>query len=534
MTDFDPSQVLECERERLANSGLIQPHGALLFIDKASGTFRYVSANAEAWLGEPPEALLGRDGRDWLERNLPELVDLPTIVGKPLPLSGALDLGGGLLDVLISPNGAGWLLEFEPGHPGAEEPEPGAKELGGDNPGSHQPGAAGQGANDLSAEKTGADDPSAYPRLTMEPPADATQLQRLEQRLVAAVSDLTGYDRVMLYQFHPDWSGEVLAEAVRSATGTYLGLRFPASDSPASARGLYAQTPDRHIPDGAADPVPLVSRQGDGTLLDLTWSELRSVSPVHAQYLRNMRVRSSFSVSLMLEGKLWGLVACHHPEPRTIPLPVRLRCQQLASEFMTALHGFRKTAQRGIYAALTGCLGPIKASVSQGASLPEAISRAFPTLAQLLGAPSGALFIDQHLTQFGAPQDPGALETLHHWWLRHQGETVAAVDQLPEDLSQALGTREDRPHGVLAIGLRARTLGNALVSLYLLRPEEAREIAWAGNPEKPLEATPDGQRLSPRNSFDKWVEVRHGYSRAWDEDSLFAARQLREQLMTWI
>ena len=90
MSDFDPSQVLECERERLANSGLIQPHGALLFIDKASGTFRYVSANAEAWLGEPPEALLGRDGRDWLERNLPELVDLPTIVGKPLPLSGAL------------------------------------------------------------------------------------------------------------------------------------------------------------------------------------------------------------------------------------------------------------------------------------------------------------------------------------------------------------------------------------------------------------------------------------------------------------
>ena len=502
MTDFDPSQVLECERERLANSGLIQPGGALLFIDKASGTFRYVSANAEAWLGEPPEALLGRDGRDWLEQNLPDLMNLPTIVGKPLPLSGALDLGGGLLDVLISPNGAGWLLEFEPSQPGVEEP----------------------GANDW----------GAHPRLSQEPPADTAQLQGVEQRLVAAVSDLTGYDRVMLYQFHPDWSGEVLAETVRSATGTYLGLRFPASDIPAIARGLYAQTPYRHIPDAAADPIPLVSHQGDGTQLDLTWSELRSVSPVHAQYLRNMRVRSSFSVSLMLEGKLWGLVACHHPDPRTIPLLVRLRCQELAGEFMTALHGFRKTAQRGIHAALTGCLGPIKASVSQGASLAEAISRAFPILGQLFGAPSGALFIDQHLTAFGAPQEAGALETLHHWWLRHQGAPVAALDLLPESLSQALGTREERPHGVLAIVLRARTLGDVLVSLYLLRPEEAREIAWAGNPEKPLEATPDGQRLSPRNSFDKWVEVRHGYSRAWDEDSLFAARQLREQLMTWI
>ena len=499
MTDFHPSQVLECEQERLANSGLIQPGGALLFIDKASETFRYVSANAETLLGEPPEGLLGRDGRDWLEQNLPELVDLPTIVGKPLPLSGALDLGGGLLDVLISPNGAGWLLEFEPSKPGA------------DAPGTQRPLSPSQ-----------------------EPPADASQLHGLQQRLVQAVSDLTGYDRVMLYQFHPDWSGEVLAEAARSATGTYLGLRFPASDIPAIARGLYAQTPYRHIPDAAAEPVPLLSPQGDGTRLDLTWSELRSVSPVHAQYLHNMGVRSSFSVSLMLEGKLWGLVACHHPEPRSIPLQDRLGCKELASAFMTALHGYRKTAQRGIHAALTGCLGPIKASVSQGASLPEAIDREFPTLARLFGAPSGALFIDQHLTQFGADQAPGALETLHHWWLRQQSEPVAALDHLPEDLCQALGAGEDRPQGVMAIGLRARSLGDALVSLYLLRPEEAREIAWAGNPEKPLEATPDGQRLSPRNSFDKWVEVRHGYSRAWDEDSLFAARQLREQLMAWI
>jgi len=497
MTDFDASQVLECERERLANSGLIQPYGALLFIDKASGTFRYASANLASLLGEAPESLLGQDGLDWVEQNLPELVELPAIAGKRVHLPQALDPGSGLVDVLISSNGAGWLLEFEPSLPGRA-------------------------------------DPGVHRLPSLEPLSDAAKLRQLQQSLVEAVSHLTGYDRVMLYQFHPDWSGEVLAETVRLSPGTYLGLRFPASDIPAIARGLYAQTPYRFIPDAAAAPVPLLSAHGDGTQLDLTWSELRSVSPVHAQYLHNMRVRSSFSVSLMVDGKLWGLVACHHPESRTIAPQDRLRCKELAAEFVTALHGFRKTAQREIFAVLSDCLGPIKTRVSQGASLPEAIGAEFPTLARLFGAPSGALFVDQELTQFGAPQEPGALETLHHWWLRHQTEAVAALDHLPEGLSQLLGYQADRPHGVLAISLPAQTLDDALVSLYLLRPEEAREIAWAGNPEKPLEATPDGQRLSPRHSFDKWVEIRHGYSRPWGEGSLFAAQQLREQLLPWL
>ena len=493
MTDFDPSQVLECERERLANSGLIQSYGVLLFIDKHSGAFRYVSANGASLLGEDQQALLGQDGRDWLEQYLPDLTDLPNSAGQRLHLIGALDLGCGELDVLISPNSAGWLLEFEPT-------------------------VADEG------------DPRAHRLLAVQPPIDSAKLEQLQHSLVDVVSAVTGYDRVMLYQFHPDWSGEVLAETVRTSKGAYLGLRFPAADIPAIARGLYAQTPYRHIPDAAAAPIALLSLTGDGAALDLTWSDLRSVSTVHAQYLHNMNVRSSFSVSILVEGKLWGLIACHHPEPRTISLQSRLRCKELATEFVESLQTVRKTAQRAIYEALTACLAPMKANVAQGMALPAAIACEFPTLARLFGAPSGALFSDNALTLFGEPQDPGPVQTLHQWCLRNQGEPVFALDHLPAPIGQA----DTKVHGVLSVSWRARRLDNALIQLYLLRPEEAGEIAWAGNPDKPLESTPDGQRLSPRHSFEKWVEVRHGYSRAWDEDSLFAATQLREQLLAWL
>ena len=141
----------------------------------------------------------------------------------------------------------------------------------------------------------------------------------------------------MLYEFKADWSGEVLAERVTRSKGTYLGLRFPASDIPAVARALYAQTPYRHIPDVAGEPIAVLGAGGPGTSLDLTWSDLRSVSPVHREYLHNMQVAASFSVSVIVDGKLWGLVACHNPEPLRVPLATRMRCQELVAQFVAVL-----------------------------------------------------------------------------------------------------------------------------------------------------------------------------------------------------
>jgi light-regulated signal transduction histidine kinase (bacteriophytochrome) len=163
MSEIQQAQLDACERERLANSGLIQPQGALLFIDKKSGLIRYASANSEQWLGAEPSELLEQDGRQWLDDNLPELEALPRNAGKRVHLSNALDLGCGELDLVISPNSAGWLLEFEPVIEAAEDPE-------------------------------------RYRLQRPTAPIDAAKLEQLQQALVDSIRALTGYERVMLYR----------------------------------------------------------------------------------------------------------------------------------------------------------------------------------------------------------------------------------------------------------------------------------------------------------------------------------------------
>ncbi|MBK1616937.1 hypothetical protein CKO42_00435 [Lamprobacter modestohalophilus] len=514
-------QILDCENEPLANSGLIQAGGALLFMDKGSRQFRYVSANAESLLGEPAAELLGQDADDWLAGVLPDVGTLPTAAGQRLQFTAAVDLGAGDLDVLITATAAGWLLELEPSVPA-----------------------------DLSDPADPADpaDSSAQPP-SLAPLTDALtteQLHHVQQQLVDAIRRLIGYERVMLYRFHPDWTGEVIAESAAARAKTYLGLRFPASDIPAIARALYAQTPYRHVPDTHAAPVPILSRSGEATDLDLTWSDLRSVSPVHLQYLENMEVKSSFSVSIMVEGRLWGLIACHHPQAKTIPLARREDCRALVAAYLERFRLYQRSVQQEIHEDLARSLEQLRAALGAGTPIAAAFAEHFEPLAQRFSASGGALWINRDLTLLGDlaastdrtdsadstdSTDSAELSLLHQWCLREQAEAITSFDHLPDALLSQLPDQPRAFSGFLSIGMRALQHGNALLQLYLLRPEEVSEIAWAGDPEKPLAATPDGLRLSPRDSFDKWVEVRRGFSKPWSEADRFAAEQLRERLM---
>lgn len=489
MTSNDVNAFQQCEKEPLANSGLIQPNGVLLFVDKASSEIRYVSANSANLLGEDPHELLGQDGKDWLEQNLPDLVSWPASAGKRMHFPSSVDMGCGLLDVLISGTSGGWIVEFE---------------------------ASQETSVDLSA-------------IRLDRPAgaiDTVRLQALRQSLVEAVARTTGYDRVMLYQFHPDWSGEVLAEATEPGRGSYLGLRFPASDIPAIARNLYAQTPYRHIPDSSAQPVAIQSRSGTGTALDLTWSDLRSVSPVHMQYLSNMHVLSSFSTSIMMDGKLWGLIACHDDTAKVIPLAAREHCKSLAADFVQVMSEYRSSVQRGLYASLVKVFEPIRAALAGGKDIASAFESQHGHITALTGATSAALFVGNEAQTWGSAPTGETLTAIHDWCLKHQSDPVFCLDNLPAQMGQGISMPQSC--GILGVSVRAKQLNSALVNLYLFRPEEAGEIAWAGNPNKPVEQTAEGQRLSPRSSFDKWVEVRNGHSRAWNEDARFIGQQMRE------
>ena len=158
-------------------------------------------------------------------------------------------------------------------------------------------------------------------------------LQALYQAIATEVHDVTGFDRVMVYRFAPDGSGAVIAEARGSAgINSFLGLNFPASDIPRQARLLYQANWIRNIPDARYAPAVIMPPLNPltGQPLDLSHSILRSVSPVHRQYLANMGVVASVSLSLILRGQLWGLIACHHNAPRYLPHRLRDACELFA------------------------------------------------------------------------------------------------------------------------------------------------------------------------------------------------------------
>ncbi len=475
-----------CEKEPLANSGLIQANGALLFIEKKSGEIKYASENVPEWLGEEVEDLLGADGLEWLEINVPDAASLPSAAGRRIQLTNALDMGFGELDLQISATSNGWVLEFEKSRDDGELHD---AEL-----------------------------------LKLDGPVDEAALQQLQQSLVDSISTVSGYDRVMLYKFGPDWSGEVLAETVAVQSGEYLGLRFPATDIPSIARSLYAKLPYRHIPDATQAPVQIKALAGNGENMDLTWSDLRSVSPFHITYLNNMDVRSSFSVSIMVEGQLWGLIACHHHEALAIPLAARVRCKELVDEYVGSLLSYRGSIQRDLYQRVASVIEPLEQNAAD--DVIQMLDDSLAELRDLTDASAVAVVVDGAIVcSLGELDNDGVLR-LHDWCLHNTADEVVTIDNLA---AVAASSAPTGVCGVMALNFRAKRLNNAVTTLYFMRPEEAGEIAWAGNQQQMLEAAKQGQ-LSPRSSFEKWVEVRTGFSRAWDEDVRFIGSQIRERL----
>ncbi|AFL74325.1 GAF domain-containing protein [Thiocystis violascens] len=487
----------ECEQEPLDHSGLIQDGGVLLHIERDSGLIAFVSNNAAAFLGDAASDLIGTDGRAWIQDFLPDVSDLPTGAGRRLLLERALDLGFGELDVLVSATATGWLIELEP----ALDP-----------------------LVDLSRIALRA----------MPEPIDDAALTAAQQDLVDRIAEATGFERVMLYEFKADWSGEVLAERALRSTTAYLGLRFPASDIPAIARALYARTPYRHIPDVNREPIAILSATGPSGALDLTWSDLRSVSPVHREYLRNMQVAASFSVSVIVEGRLWGLVACHHPEALRVPIATRMRCQELVAQHVALLTAHRRQLQGAQLARLERELASVARISETDTAVLERLQDRLAPIARLLEAEGVALVVDDEIVQSSVTDSVELIRALHDWCVTHQSEKVAAVERLPDALRFVSQASNGRLCGMLAVSVRAKRHGNRLVGVYFFRPAESMEIAWAGNPEKPVEvaggASGSTLKLSPRHSFEKWVEVRTGFARPWDRLAMFTATQLQRRL----
>lgn len=459
-------RLLACEREPIHRLGSIQPHGAVLVLDQAGRRVRWASSTWPQVLGAGTGALPGIALLPaWLRR---ALAALPDDAGAPLRLLPPAGLAAPAAAEIFAHRGAdGLVLEFVV--PTAARPAGDAATL----------------VRDLAADLA--------PGPVANPFRDA-------QFLARAAAELTGHERVLVYRFRPGWSGEVIAEVRRSHLPPFLGLRFPASDIPAQARALYLRNHLRVTIDAAE---PQAAMLPDDAAPDLAMAILRSVSPVHREYLGHMGVRASLVASVIVEGRLWGLVACHHGEPSLPPAPVR--------DGLAALVGLFAEARTREAACEAEAAARRVAAAAARLALLEARDGALLTqllagpdgLARLAGA-DGIAWVDAaRVIAVGAAPPPA--------WLRAMAATVPPGAIAECSALGPAGTPAEPPRPA-AGWLAARLPGGGLLALF--RREFAHEVAWGGDPGRAMEPGPAGT-LGPRTSFAAWREAVRGTATPW-------------------
>ena len=484
-----------CDREPIHILSNVQPFGFLV-ATSSDWVIAQLSANAPAWLGQTLDALLGSSLRALIE---PEA--LHTLRNRLAVLRGEdaverafsvrLIKDGPLFDISLYLSAGKIVLECEP-----SEEDAGFE--------------AGSIVQALIArlQKTG----------------DFEAFYREAARLLRA---LTGFDRVMVYRFKQDGSGEVVADATRSGVPSFLGLHYPASDIPKQARALYERNLLRLIADVAAEPSPLVPQLGpDGEPLDMSMSVLRSVSPIHLEYLRNMGVAASMSVSILRGGKLWGLFACHHMTPRRLGYERRSAAELFGQIFSLLLESRERDTQIAYETRARLLHNQLMAAIAADASTFDNISRLIDSVTDLIPCDGIGIWIEEQATLKGVTPTREEFLGLTRFLNRTAASKVFATSEIGKVYEPARDFPE-RAAGLIAIPV-SRTPRDYIV---FFRREMAHSITWAGNPDKPVTAGPNGVRLTPRKSFEAWNEIVKGQSNPWTDAELRVADSLRTTLL---
>ncbi|TAV90802.1 HWE histidine kinase domain-containing protein [Rhizobium leguminosarum] len=337
---------------------------------------------------------------------------------------------------------------------------------------------------------------------------------------------LTGFDRVMVYRFDESGSGEVVAEAARAGIGSFLGLHYPASDIPVQARALYLRNLFRIIADIDAVPVPILPPLDEhGQPLDLSMSVLRSVSPIHIEYLKNMGVGASLSISIVVDGRLWGLFACHHYGPRLPSAQSRSTAELFGQMFASRLESRERRLAFDYETKARRIADRLLTSVADNASLLDDPAWLIEALADAIPADGIGVWINGRLALAGIGPDERSFAALVRHLNRNAAGRIYAVDRLAEaypDLEV-----DDAVAGMLAIPI-SRSPRDYVV---LFRQELVRTVRWGGDPHKPVEYGPNGPRLTPRKSFEAWSELVRGRSLPFTEAERRVAETIRVTLI---
>lgn len=362
----------------------------------------------------------------------------------------------------------------------------------------------------------------------------ATSVTHLAQTLAREVKMLTGFDRVMIYRFEADHSGVVIAEEQESPLSSYLGLHFPAIDIPVPARKLFYRNWLRYIPDVNYTPARLIPEPNPlrNTPLDLSESRLRGVSPYHVEYLQNMGVAGSMTISLIDDQRLWGLIACHHYCNKMVDYEIRQACEFLG-QFASIQLVYQQEQELRVYRQQTkGLQDQLQSTLLQESNfIEQVLTRNTSQLLDLVHAQGAAIILDNHLTLVGQTPSESEVWSLVTWLMQKQKERVFATDALSSLYPEAKEFK-DKACGILAISIQLSDVKQKSYQIIWFRPEQIQSVNWAGNIHDAVNLNEFGEmQLCPRKSFELWEQTVREMSLPWQIAELEAAAEMRNTLM---
>jgi light-regulated signal transduction histidine kinase (bacteriophytochrome) len=487
--------LTNCDREPIHLLGRIQPFGALVAVNADWMVVQH-SANFDAILGAdsrigPGRALASIFSAEAIGRFRSALGQLRGADAVERIFGLELTPGGDPFDAAIHASGPLTVIEFEPHDALGFTSHVGTLRA-------------------IMAELEARDEETALVREAAE------QMQRL-----------LGFDRVMVYKFHEDQSGEVVAEAREPHLESFFGLRYPKTDIPAQARALYLRNPFRIISDVNCEGVPIVPEVNiEGRPLDLSLSTLRAVSPIHLEYLRNMGVEASLSISIVVRGRLWGLFACHHYAPRVLPFSLRTVAELFSQLFSLLLDRVLTDAGNRLSAKGRELHDRLMARLAGGVSLVDSLPTLEGVVASVVPHDGSSAYVDGVYRTRGYAPTEDEFKALIPALNSGSTSRVFASKELATRIPAAQ-VFIDRVVGGMVIPVSRRPRDYFV----LWRRELPQTVVWAGNPEKPVEYGPHGARLTPRKSFEAWQQSVHGQSAEWTREECQIAESLRVTLL---
>ena len=477
----------QCANEPIHIPDAIQPHGVLLALSKDM-IIQQASDNAAAILGKKPEDILGKP--------------LKTILGAEIQTIEALIKKGGMHSETLSLDVDGKMEVFD-----AVLHQVGDHII-------------------FELEPVEAQQALSFQAMHAQLGAFAARLQAArtsaEQSQIVAedIRNLTKFGRIKVYQFDKNWNGCVVAESKDARMESYMGQYFPASDIPEQARALYTKNPIRLIANVDYKPARIIGVDDKTEPLDLSFSTLRSVSPIHLQYLRNMRIASSMSISILQDDKLWGLICCHDDRPRYVSYPVRVIAALMANIVALQLSVLSNTQKLAQEEKLQRSVAQITASL-RDQTKEQTPEKFLPDMMQALGASGVVLKFGHQIQTAGTVPDPQSLQKILNW-ARKKG--AASTHKLGTELNLNQETLS------VASGVLATPVGSENVMIWL-RPEIIQHLKWAGNPSA-KDIDPNSRTLTPRKSFALWEETVKEKAQPWTSAEIEVARYLADALHT--